>query len=306
MTEPLFRDPAVQSRLDEDGFVLLPLLEQPQIDDLLRFYRSVDRGDVESPPFHYSMDHPDSSYVEGVMEEVAGVLGEALDPHVVDTQIFTASYVVKESNPRGVVPPHQDWSFVDESRYPSTTVWTPLVDVDAENGALGVIHGSHRFFPGHIRASPSPQCRSVLSDHLFTLFPFVDIQPMRAGQALVFNNSLIHASPPNTSGAPRVAAAVGITHRDADIRHHYLVPGSEPPEIEVYEADRDFFVRYGNDALSKLFAAGERPQGRVIDRRPYRFDDVSREEMLALVARDPRNQYKEELVETMKALFGQQ
>jgi ectoine hydroxylase-related dioxygenase (phytanoyl-CoA dioxygenase family) len=80
-----------------------------------------------------------------------------MQQHMYDAQVFTASYVVKEPNPLSVVPVHQDWSFVDdEGEYCSTTCWIPLMDVNEENGALGIVTGSNNYYDV-IRASPSPQ-----------------------------------------------------------------------------------------------------------------------------------------------------
>jgi ectoine hydroxylase-related dioxygenase (phytanoyl-CoA dioxygenase family) len=116
-----------------------------------------------------------------------------------DAQVFTASYVVKEPNPLSVVPVHQDWSFVDdEGEYCSTTCWIPLMDVNEENGALGIVTGSNNYYDV-IRASPSPQTPHALADHYFTTFPYIKMVNMKAGEAIVFNNKTFHASPPNNS-----------------------------------------------------------------------------------------------------------
>ena len=115
-----------------------------------------------------------------------------------------------------------DWNFVDENQFCSATVWTALVDVTEQNGALGVIRGSHTIF-NHKRSSPSPQSKSPLSDHVFTLFPFVEIIEMKAGESLIFNNRLIHASPPNLSNQARIAVGIGITHSEAQLNHFYQI-----------------------------------------------------------------------------------
>ena len=107
---------------------------------------------------------------------------------------FTASYVIKRAGLQNIVPPHQDWSFVDEREFCSATVWVPLMDVNKNNGALGVIPGSHRLL-NYPCSSPSHK-PSILSDHAFTLFPFVEIVDMKAGEALIFDNRLVHALRP--------------------------------------------------------------------------------------------------------------
>jgi ectoine hydroxylase-related dioxygenase (phytanoyl-CoA dioxygenase family) len=78
--------------------------------------------------------------------------------------------VVKEKNPVSVVPPHQDWSFTDEDQgFISATVWTALVDTDMNNGAMGVIVGSHKFF-NHHRASPAPEFKAPFDGYMFSVF----------------------------------------------------------------------------------------------------------------------------------------
>jgi ubiquinone/menaquinone biosynthesis C-methylase UbiE len=203
------------------------------------------------------------------------------------------------------VPPHQDWTFVDETRFRSFNVWTPLTDVDLDNGALGVIHGSHRFFGNQLRVSPSPQCRSLTSDHLVTLFPFLDVKPLHAGQAIVFDNATIHGSPPNITDVARIATGLVVTHAEAELCHHYQLPNTDPPEIETYAIGRQFFMQYGNEALSRLFDAGEHPRAASVQRRPYVLEKISQQELLNLVQGHPENRYNEVLVQRVQAALGQ-
>ena len=281
------------------------MLDEAQVARLLDFYRSLDSGGVSKRPFHYSLDHPDVEYVRRVMDELIEVVGSVLLPRLHDAQIVTASYVVKESDPRGVVPPHQDWTFVDETRFRSINVWTPLMDVDIDNGALGVIHGSHRFFAEQLRVSPSPQCKSVTSAHLVTLFPFLDVKPLRAGEAIIFDNATIHGSAPNVTDEPRIATGLVVTHAEAELCHHYQLPNTDPPEVETYAIDRQFFMHYGNEALSQLYNAGERPQATAVQRTPYVLGEISQQELLSLVQNHPENHYNEVLVQKVQAAFGQ-
>ena len=62
--------------------------------------------------------------------------------------------LVKWPGQDGAMGTHQDWTFVDERRFRSVTVWCPLVDVEQRNGALELLPGSHRILT-HARCSPS-------------------------------------------------------------------------------------------------------------------------------------------------------
>ena len=188
--------------------------------------------------------------MQKVTEKLIATAGPSVAQHFEEHQIFTASLVTKGKNARGFVPPHQDWTFVDESRFWSATVWCPLVDVNTENGALCLLRGSHRLYD-HVRPSPSPQYAPPFADQLFSIFPCMKVLELRAGQAVVFNNQTLHASPPNTQQQTRIAFGIGVTHRDAQLRHYYLLPG-QSQLMEGYEVSPEFFVSYNNSRLAAL------------------------------------------------------
>src|SRR5208283_2228590 len=255
----LFRDPEKQIAFERDGFVVLDLIGPAEVAELLAFYASLQNAPTPQHGFQVSLDDQSPEFVHQVTEKLTATAGARIDRHFEDHQIFTASFVTKERNPRGFVPPHQDWTFVDESQFWSATVWCPLVDVNAENGALALLKGSHQLYD-HIRPSPSPQYAPPFADQLFSIVPYMKILELRAGQAVVFNNQTLHASPPNTQRQTRVAFGIGVTHRDAQLRHYYLLPG-KVDLIEGYEVSREFFYGYNNARLATLHEKGERPSG---------------------------------------------
>jgi hypothetical protein len=255
----LFRDRDKQSAFERDGFVVLDLIGPTEVADLLAFYASLQNAPTPQQGFQVSLDDQSPEFVQRITEKLIATAGPSVDRHFEDHQIFTASFVTKAKNPRGFVPPHQDWTFVDESRFWSATVWCPLVDVNADNGALCLLKGSHKFYD-HVRPSPSPQYAPPFADQLFNIFPYMKILELRAGQAVVFNNRTLHASPPNTHQQTRIAFGIGITHRDAQLRHYYLLP-NKTDLIEGYEVSRGFFYSYNNARLAALHERGERPTG---------------------------------------------
>lgn len=300
----LFKNSELQAKFESDGFVKLSLLEQSEVDHLLSYYKSCDFDNKIEEGFHISLDNLNQNLVTEVGEEIKKVLV----PKTVDIfdrgQVFTASYVIKEPGLQNIVPPHQDWSFVDESEFCSVTVWTPLVDVTQDNGALGVIKGSHKLF-NHHRSSPSPQSKSSLADHIFTLFPFVEIVEMKAGETLIFNNKLIHASPPNLSKEPRIAVGIGITQEEAKLRHYYHIPNSEPAQLEVYEVEKEFYTWYNNARLSGLYDKGENPTDLTkIDTIDRIVPDLSKSEMEDLINTLDNVSINHELMQKLAGLFG--
>jgi hypothetical protein len=257
----IFKDPQRQAEFEAQGYTVLPFLDASQIERLSTFYGTLNNDHIPSYGFHYSLDNMDGRFVQRVAEAVREHVAASVDEHFDRCKIVVASYVVKEPNPQSLVPPHQDWTFVDESAFDSVSVWAPLIDVQMETGALGVIRGSHRFF-SNVRPSPSPQYRPPFLEHNFPILSHLQMIPMKAGEAVVFDNKTIHASPPNTGSAPRVAAGFVITQAEADLYHHYLLPGSGGvPRIETYAIDETFFYAYNNTKLSALHEQGKKPEG---------------------------------------------
>lgn len=301
--KPLFKNQEQQDFFETNGFIKLPMLETEQVEQLKTLHTELNLKDELGYGFHVGMDNRDKSLVAKMVQEIKAIALPKVDQLLHETQLFTASFVIKEPNPQGVVPPHQDWSFVeDEEEYCSATCWIPLQDVTIDNGCIGVIKGSNHFFKNH-RPSPSPQVDTPLKEHMFTIFPFLDLIEMKAGEALFFNNKTIHASPPNTTDQPRLAIGLGFTQKEAKICHYNLKAGTEDTLLK-YQIDADFFLKYDNAQLSRMYNEGKLIEGyEVIDEVPYEIDKLSSEDFTQLM-QNAGNTYNAPLVGKMAKLFN--
>ncbi|MFK7784699.1 MAG: phytanoyl-CoA dioxygenase family protein [Crocinitomicaceae bacterium] len=310
MERNIFKNDELQKQFERNGFVKLPMLEKEEVKILRDYYANQEFDNKVEAGFHISLDNQD----EDLVKEVGGRIKEILVPRMTelldDCQVFTASYVIKEPGLKNIVPPHQDWTFVDENEFCSATVWTALVDVSEQNGALGVIPGSHKIF-NHKRSSPSPQSKSPLADHIFTLFPFVEVIEMNAGESLIFDNRLIHASPPNLSDQARIAVGIGITQSEAKLKHFYQNPSSG--KLEEYDVDQSFFTWFNNKRLSDLFDSGNSPEGAALSgskglNKVGEIDrvvpDLAKDEMEAKVQELEGVEYNRPFMERLAKLFN--
>ena len=300
----IFKDSALQQRFEKDGYIKAPLLDPVDIGVLSTYYQDQQLDSKIDGGFHISLDNQSERLVKTISHTLENILSPYADRIFNDYKIFTSSYVIKEPGRKNIVPPHQDWSFVDEKEHYSATCWIPLVDVNEENGALGVIKGSHAIF-SHPRSSPSPQSKSPLSDHIFTLFPYVDIIEMKAGECLIFDNRLIHASPPNLTQNPRLAVGIGVTGKDVQLKHYYQTPEIEPIQLQVFNIDRNFFTFYNNKRLSDLFDEGNTPQDIPITETLARvIPSFTKEEMNTIISKLDGVTYNTPLMEKLAALFN--
>lgn len=300
----IFKNLELQQHFDKNGYVKITTLNAVEAEELKSYYLNTRFDNKIEHGFHISLDNLNQDLVRDVGQKIRSVLEPKMDAVFDRCKVFTASYVIKEPGLKNIVPPHQDWTFVDEKDFFSMTVWTALVDVTEDNGALGVIPGSHRLFT-HVRSSPSPQSKSPLADHVFTLFPYVEIVEMKAGETLIFDNRLIHASPPNLSDEPRIAVGIGVTQEEAQLLHFYHVPGSEPVMLERFEVDEDFFTWYNNARLSDFYERGVLPDGlKSTGRVPRVVPDYSAEEMKAHVESLPDVRVNQPLMDKLARLFN--
>lgn len=302
---PIFKDEARQQFFEREGYATFPLLNAEEIEALKQLHVSLPLKDEKNVGFHVSMDNSDKEMCRNIRETIWGIAVPRLAEHLKDFKPFVASFVMKEVNPRGVVPAHQDWSFVDreEEGYSSITCWIALVDTNIDNGGMGVIRGSHKFMQNH-RPSPSPQCPVPLSEHMFSIFPYLHTIDVKAGEVLMFDNRTFHASPPNTSDSLRLAAGVGVTQAGANLVHYYMKPDGEFKTMLRYNVDEEFYLKYENATLSKMYDAGKLIEGYGEPTEvPYEFTKYTTDEMIEII-KAAGNVYNTPMTEKLAKLFG--
>lgn len=303
--KPIFKDAEKQKFFEREGYIMFRLLNEDEVSDLKLFYESLQIKDQFGFGFHVSMDQKDKNMNKRVREKIWSVVLPKLGEHLQDFKPFIASYVVKDPNPKGVVPAHQDWSFTnkEEDGYCSITCWTALVETNIDNGEMGVIRGSHKIMQNN-RPSPSPQTPVPLSEHMFSIFPYLKTLDMKPGEVLMFDNRTFHASPPNTTGEIRLAAGVGVTQKDAQLVHYYLKPDGKNSTTIKYKVDEDFFLKYNNAALAKMYDEGKVIEDYdVLEEVPYSFPKYSSEELIELI-KNAGNEINAPMCERLAKLFN--
>lgn len=302
---PIFQDEERQAFFEKEGYAVFPLLDAAEVEDLKQFYASLQIKDEKGFGFHVSMDQTDKEMCRKVREKVWSVVLPKLDKHLKDYKPFVASFVVKDPNPKGVVPAHQDWTFTDaeEDGYSSITCWVSLVETSIDNGGMGVIRGSHKLMQ-NARPSPSPQTPVPLGEHMFSIFPYLKTIDMKPGEVLLFDNRTIHASPPNTTEETRLAVGIGVTQKNAKLIHYYLKPDGSKSTMMKYAVDEDFFLHYDNAELAKIHDKQETIKGyELVAEFAYTYPHFTSEELVALIKEDG-NTFNVPMCEKLSQLFG--
>jgi ectoine hydroxylase-related dioxygenase (phytanoyl-CoA dioxygenase family) len=302
----LFTDPEKQTFFEKNGYVRFPLFDASEVERLMECYNQLSITDHSGSGFTMSMEGEDKEQVRIIRSKIIDIALPKAQPHFQDAKVITASFVIKENNPLGVVPPHQDWTFVNnEPEYNSVTCWVPLVPTTIENGCMGVIKGSHLLYDNY-RPSPSPQVPTPLMNHLFSIFPYLEMIEMQPGEALVFDQRTFHASPPNVTDEPRVAVGIGFTQSEAELCHLTLKPNGKKDTLIKYKIDEEFLIKYDNKILSDLYENGQSIEGyEVLEEIPFVCPEETTDFLLQRIIA-AGNVYNLSLANHMGKLFNNQ
>ena len=225
-------DEKQNSELQNEGFVVLPFLNESEISELTSFFKQ--KITLGEGNFYATAHAKESNFRSEMSDKIVGVIQEKVNSLFQNHELLGASYIVKSKGLSQALQPHQDWNIVDESKYRSYNIWIPLVDLDPENGAILVMPKSHSWITNY-RHSSIPcsfqQVHNQIWDNMKPLF-------LKAGEALIYDHALLHASMSNVSKTDRIACACGIIPKDAAMRFYWNNNG----KVEEYESSKEFFL----------------------------------------------------------------
>jgi len=234
----VFRDENHQNDFEKNGFVILPFYTQEEIEQLRLLYQKLHPVDEKGMfPSTFSQD---KHYRHAADTEIKKVGSRSIEKYLMDIKVVFGAFIAKSPGPESGMCVHQDMSLVDESKFTGINIWVPLVDLTVENGALFVLPGSHRLFPTY-RASSIPEFFSPIMDDMLDF-----LQPVlvKAGNAVIFDQSIIHYSPPNYTNQTRVVTNTYFTHKDAVYRTYYWNKETLGGKVEAFDQDDNFMTDF--------------------------------------------------------------
>jgi hypothetical protein len=251
MKTPIFKNAQTQELFDKQGFVTIPFLKAEQINQLNNLFDELHPTLPENGFFSGSYSS-DLEYKQKASEAIVRIFEASNQLHFTNYTPFGASFLVKMSSENSDLEVHQDWTIVDETRYYALNCWVPLCDINLDNGPLMVLPGSH--------FDKYPSLRSPTMEFFFKykeqeLIKHLIPLTVKAGEAIVLSQSLVHYSPPNLSGNIRKAITSGIKSKGAPMLFHYTKSRKESLfEIEQYAMSESFLLEFENfmdDILKK-------------------------------------------------------
>jgi len=263
----VFRDDAHQQSFEKNGFLIVPFYTEAEIRELEALYHRLHPKDEKG--FFPSTFSKDKNYRQEADREIRRIGARSIEQYCTDIKVVCGSFIVKSPGPESGMCVHQDMSLVDESRFTGINIWVPLVDLSVKNGALFVLPGSHRFFPTY-RGSTIPEFFGGVMDEMIDyLHPVL----LKAGEAVFFDQSIIHYSPPNYSDRLRIVTNTYFTHKDAEFRTYYYDKDNHQGCVEAFAQDENFmtdFDQFGSNIH-------DRPKvGRSLGLVEYNFPKIDK------------------------------
>lgn len=272
MAKRIFKNQQHQQLFDKQGFIVLPFLSEKEVQLLNDFFDELHPNLSQSGFFSGSYSN-DIHYKKRASQTIVEVFNRAYRELFVNYTPFGGAFLYKVPGANSELAAHQDWTIVDEQKNVALNCWVPLCDVTLDNGPIMILPGSHFDNFNVIRAPTLPfffsgEDQMVLSE----LIPM----EVKAGTAVILNQSVIHYSPPNKTNTVRKAITAGIKSEGAQMYFHYKVPDKD--ELEVFEMDDDFLISFKDFAND----IGKRPYlGKSIGFMPYKLPQLKGEELYA-------------------------
>lgn len=231
----ILKDEKLNQELVQKGYVILPLLSQDEIQSFKEIYA---RWHTNNKPvqFYKSYYSSNAVYRNEVEKKVFDIWNDRLQKYFHPFELIGGMFVVKPYGKEGHIPPHQDYSLVDESNTWSINSWCPLEDTKEEYGILKILPGSHRFMRT-IRGYGIPEHYSHLSEVIEKNFAPIHL---KAGECVFFHLSIIHGSSYNLRSDPRVAIGCTILPENAQLVYR-MVPDNES-KVYKYHVKKEFFI----------------------------------------------------------------
>ena len=243
----ILRDKQLNELLLHEGYVTMPLLNTDEVASLRDlFWQNHNIDEVQG--FYVSSHLKDNASIHSISKSIQSIFKRSLSEHIQDGMTLGGTFICKSPNQTEPLQPHQDWSIVDESRFRSFTIWVPLEDVNDENGCMYVLPRSHDYVRGY-RHLTIP---SVFGQIYDTVWKHMKAIHLKAGEAIIFDHALGHASKPNTTDHVRIAATHSLISRNPEMRFYWNNNGI----VEEYVGENEFYMteeaRKGPGHLKKL------------------------------------------------------
>jgi hypothetical protein len=274
MPPPIFKDTQLQASFDKQGFVVVKFLDSPEVDFLNAEFDKLHPVLPTTGGFISSSFSDDFDYKQKASNLILSVFDKHFKRLFTDYDALGGAFLYKLPSEVSELGVHQDWTIVDEDNFVALNCWVPLTDIDSTNGAIHVLPGTQHTAYQTLRAPTIPFFFSGNEQEAISRATPLYV---KAGEAVILNQSIIHYSPPNRSGKIRKAITAAVKTKDAPLLFHYK---DTDGRIDQYEMPDNYLLAFENFATS-IF---QRPQsGRLTNIVKTDVEVLEQKQLIALL-----------------------
>jgi hypothetical protein len=245
MKRPIFKNDQFDAQYFEKGYVKTTLLSPEVVKDTLASIFNLKPDDNYAPDregfsrYHCTFLDTNEEYKRATNKLFKSIFNPIVDQLFHNYHVWNANLYVKPPG-EGKFEIHQNWTHVAKEEDTSFTIWCPLVDTTVENGTIALVEGSHKIF-SDIATMDVPYYFKNFEDKLIEKY----LNPIscKAGDAVIFEDGVIHFSDVNKSEKPRYALQILIGPKEVNPVYYYFDSNSPGKEFELFEINDEFFMK---------------------------------------------------------------
>lgn len=247
----VLNDSELEAQFQKDGFVRVPFISEKEVLELKQLFfdtlpesgGQITSDDIKNEHFisyDFTFIDKNPEYKRKVYDIITAYFKPHMERLLDNYKPIIANYIRKKHD-TGEVPLHQNWSFADEKKCCTVSIWCPLVDSTVENGTLQVVPSSHKRF-GEVRGPMIPWeleglRKTIIDKYLVPL-------ETKAGDCVILDDSIVHYSAINKTEGLRLTIQLICIPVEMPSYHQHMNVAESREEVNLLEVDADFYMGF--------------------------------------------------------------
>lgn len=242
MRRPVFKNPEINQKFEQLGFVLLPPLEDSKLVELEHTFRHTDGKDHSKQGWYNSSHDKDLNVNRMISKNIIKHIEPDILSFLDNYRSVVGAFLIKRGNSGGMVKPHADWALTDERFGCGLSAFLPIHRVDETTGCLWVVPGSHKLVELNRGHAPGQVTGWACVEEL--VFQHAIPIILTPGEILMMDNRLVHSSMPmKNENGERILISCGFIPLDQLNLHFSECFRDEWGSVfRVYQVDDAFYL----------------------------------------------------------------
>lgn len=233
------KDMKLEDLLNQEGYAIVDFLSEDEVEkfktEYLRRFGGIDRNPGRFTSLQEATPTEKRQVHNFILQNVQIPLTRWLKDYVIPVSLF----YTKKAFTSGDIDLHADTTLLlNHQLEPHYAFWVPLVDVDETNGTLTVIPRSHKIQGAFFSYSIG----GYHKEHISWLRQFEVPVKLKAGQAIIFDNNLLHNSTANTTPLDRLCFTFRVTHHASQYYSFFSKNADAFEDVEISEETQSYFM----------------------------------------------------------------